>query len=103
MRQLIPTSSPETGKFISSKAMRRFVQNKCAVLRNALRGVGQSKQAGYHDRDQIKKTMRPEHARDDLQGAFAGDENETPQSGEKHSTNVKSRETEHSKQKTPKM
>jgi hypothetical protein len=67
------------------------------------RGVGHSKQAGYHDSAQIKKTMKPVYARDDLDGAFAGEENEAKFSREKHSTNVKSRKTKHSKEKTPKM
>ena len=43
------------------------------------RGVGQSHQSGYHTKEQIKQTMNPEHARDDLKGAFAGKENETVQ------------------------
>ena len=68
-----------------------------------VRGVGQSKQAGYHDKEQIAKTMNPAHARDDLKGAFAGNENEAKGAGDKHSTNVKSRNTNASKQKTPKM
>lgn len=67
------------------------------------RGVGQSKQAGYHDKEQIVEKMNQAHARDDLKGAFAGNENEHKGAGEKHSTNVKSRNTIASKQKTPKM
>lgn len=67
------------------------------------RGVGQSHQAGYHDSSQIKKTQKEDYARDDLDGAFAGEENEGKFSREKHSTNVKSRKSKHSADKTPKM
>ena len=67
------------------------------------RGIGQSKQSGYHSKEQINQTMNPAHARDDLTGAFAGEENEGKFSREKHSTNVKSRNTKQSKEKTPKI
>ena len=65
------------------------------------RSNGQSKHSGSHSKEQIKQTMAPEFARDDLKGAFAGKENEKS-IGEKHSTNLKSRITRASKSKTPK-
>ena len=67
------------------------------------RGVGQSKQAGYHDKGQIQQTMPEALGRDDVSGAFAGVENEGKHSGAKHSTNVKNRRTKASSEKTPKM
>ncbi len=67
-----------------------------------VRGVGQSKQSGQHTEEQIKEKMAPSLARDDLRGAFAGNENEGRGTGEKHSTSVKSRNTIASREKTPK-
>ena len=55
-----------------------------------------------HTRGEINKMHAPDHARDDLSEAFAGDENHAKHGGATHSTNVKSRVTEHSKDKTPK-
>lgn len=66
------------------------------------RGVGQTHQSGQHTKDQIREQMAPELGRDDLKGAFAGNENEGKGTGEKHSTNVKSRSTMASREKTPK-
>ena len=67
------------------------------------RGVGQTHQSGQHTKDQISQVMAPELGRDDLKGAFAGKENEGKHTGKKHSTNVKSRSTIASRQKTPKI
>lgn len=67
------------------------------------RGVGQSHQAGYHDKDQMKRSEKHAFPRDDLDGAFAGEENEGKFSREKHSTNVKSRNRKAMTDKTPKM
>ena len=63
--------------------------------------------AGAHTADQINKIQRPAKARDDLKGAFAGDENNGSSQRQDlnhiHSTNLKSRSTKQSKGKTPKM
>lgn len=67
------------------------------------RGVGQTHQSGQHTKDQIRQQMAPELGRDDLKGAFAGDENETHSSDKKHSTSLKSRDTIASREKTPKV
>lgn len=60
---------------------------------------------GQHTRSDIGKTARPSLARDDLREAFAGSENKGPaknkKSGSNSSTNVKSRQTEKSKTRTP--
>jgi hypothetical protein len=65
----------------------------------------QSNQGGYHTSAQIKKTHKPEYARDDINQAFAGEENNGPFSDTKtdhsRSTHVKSRKTEASKTRTP--
>ena len=58
-------------------------------------------------RAEISKSHRADKPRDDLSGAFAGDENEgpakDPKSDHAHSTNVKSRNNDQSKDKTPKI
>ena len=72
-----------------------------------VRGGGQNQpvRAGYHNSGDIKKTQKPEYARDDINQAFAGDENDGPFSDSKTehdgSTHLKSRKTEKSKERTP--
>lgn len=60
---------------------------------------------GQHNRGDIGKTSPQAMARDDLREAFAGDENKGPAKNKKTSTsgstNVKSRQTEKSKTRTP--
>lgn len=60
---------------------------------------------GQHSKSDLNKITRDSFARDNLSGAFAGDENIGGSSGrvknQSRSTNVKSRQTKHSKQKTP--
>lgn len=69
------------------------------------RGVGQSKQSGYHTKEQIEQTSRPARARDNVSGAFAGNENEAFEDAEnkEHSTSVKSRDRKAMSEKTPKI
>lgn len=71
-----------------------------------VRGGGRVTQGGYQTKEEIDKTHMPSKARDDLKQAFAGEENETaekdPKSTRMHSTNVKSRKTRQSREKTPK-
>lgn len=55
-----------------------------------------------HTRKQINEIQRPALARDDLRGAFAGKENQS-EGNQQRSTSVKSRKTESSKVKTPKV
>lgn len=66
---------------------------------------GQTRQGGYHTDRQIKKTMQPAYARDDLDEAFAGNENQGPAANKKisdpHSTALKSRKTPESRTRTP--
>lgn len=68
-------------------------------------GGGQTRRAGYHNSGDIKKTMKPVYARDDINQAFAGEENNGPMGHQKddveHSTNIKSRKTKKSKERTP--
>ncbi len=69
---------------------------------------GQTPQQSTHDKTQMETMHRPDRARDDLKGAFAGDENENESAHGKHGehgrdTNVKSRKTKASKERTPKM
>lgn len=70
-----------------------------------VKGGSQVNRAGYHNSGDFKKTHKPEYARDDINQAFAGDENAGPFGDSKedsaHSTNVKSRKTEKSKDRTP--
>lgn len=82
---------------------------RMAMLKEVLMpavGKGQSNQQGYQTSAQIKKTHKPDYARDDISQAFAGDENDGPAGDQKadhhHSTSVKSRKTEESKTRTPK-
>lgn len=66
--------------------------------------TGQIRAKSEQTRGELKKNARPSFARDNLSEAFAGNENKGP-SGVKlksHSTNVKSRKTKQSKEKTPK-
>ncbi len=70
------------------------------IQRNA-----RSLQKGVHTKTQIS-TLQPQSlARDDLDNAFAGKENEGPHKDSRdtnqHSTNVKSRKTKKSKSRTP--
>lgn len=66
---------------------------------------GQTPQGGYQTEKQMKETHPKDRPRDDLREAFAGDENEGPtghhKSEDRHSTKLRSRKTEASKQKTP--
>ena len=70
-----------------------------------VRGGGQITRQGYQTRDDIEKTHSTEKARDDLNEAFAGDENEflgkNAKDSQKHSTHLKSRKTKKSREKTP--
>lgn len=63
----------------------------------------QIKRRGEHNKADVKRTLRPSFARDDLTGAFAGEENIKDGTGQKerHSTNVKSRKSVKSKTRTP--
>jgi hypothetical protein len=71
-----------------------------------VRRPGQTNQRSYQTLDQIERTHRPSFARDDISQAYAGDENSGPFGDQKasteHSTNVKSRKTAKSREKTPK-
>ncbi len=60
---------------------------------------------GAHTREEFSKKAHAAFARDDLKGAFAGNENNgaTGVKGEKHSTHLKSRNTKESKGRIPKM
>lgn len=62
---------------------------------------GVKDRGGYHTRPDMAKIHSPTFARDDLKGAFAGDENKN-HADHGSSTNVKSRKTEASKTRTPK-
>lgn len=69
---------------------------------------GQTNQQGSHDKKNMEKMHSQDRARDDLKGAFAGDENENEsvhgRHGEHgHDTRVKSRKTKASKTRTPKI
>ena len=57
--------------------------------------------SGVHTNIDRKTTANADLPRDDINQAFAGDENESPGHGASHSTNVKSRRTEKSKGRTP--
>lgn len=64
---------------------------------------GQVKRNGQHDKADMKRVERPEFARDDLSGAFAGKQNKAPAaeySGK--ATHLSARQTPESKAKTPK-
>ncbi len=71
-----------------------------------VRGGGQVTRGGYHNSGDIKKTHKPEYARDDINQAYAGDQNNASQGIEggvdsKHATNLKARKTKKSKDRTP--
>jgi hypothetical protein len=64
-----------------------------------VRGHGQSSGKGYQSRSQIEKTHSQDKARDDLGGAFAGEENVAAGKG----THLKSRKLgSDAKDKVPK-
>lgn len=71
-----------------------------------VRGGGQVNRGGYHNQRDMEKTERPAFARDDISNAYAGDENaekyEVGGNDVSHSTSVKGRKTEKSKERTPK-
>jgi Arc/MetJ-type ribon-helix-helix transcriptional regulator len=74
-----------------------------------VRNGSQVNRGGYHSKSDMVKTERDAFARDDISHAYAGEENRGPfneeEDGEKdssHSTNVKGRVTEKSKERTPK-
>jgi hypothetical protein len=64
---------------------------------------GQVTRNSEHRDTDIQQMHSPDKARDDLKGAYAGKENEAKFSREKHSTNVKARNTKKSKDRTPEM
>ncbi len=68
-------------------------------------GQDSKSRSGQHSKQDLKRTSPSALARDDLSSAFAGKEN-NGQPGlnkdHKKSTNVKSRQTKQSKEKTPK-
>ncbi|MES2964161.1 MAG: hypothetical protein V4760_09750 [Bdellovibrionota bacterium] len=69
---------------------------------------GQTHHQSTHDKAQMAKMHPQERARDDLKGAFAGDQNENesahaPHGEHGHDTHVKSRNTKESKTRTPKI
>jgi hypothetical protein len=70
-----------------------------------VRGGGQGPKSGYHTKEEIKRDEMPARARDDVDNAYAGDENEGLRKNRgdtvHHSTNVKGRKTEKSKHRTP--
>lgn len=57
--------------------------------------------SGLHTDVDRKVSANADLPRDDINQAFAGEENEGPHHGHSHSTNVKSRRTEKSKTRTP--
>ena len=62
------------------------------------------KRNGQFSKADLNKTMRPAFARDNLNEAFAGSENNGAagtMKSQKHSPNVKSRQSKQSKMKTP--
>ncbi len=65
--------------------------------------AGQIVRNSTHDSQDIHQMEHDDRARDNLKGAFAGDQNEAKFHREDHATNVKSRKTKHSAEKTPKM
>lgn len=69
---------------------------------------GQLSNQGSHDKNHMEKMHPQDRARDDLKGAYAGDENENASEHGKHGphghdTNVKGRKTKASATRTPKM
>lgn len=64
---------------------------------------GQVKRNSEHNDADIQQMHRDDKGRDDLKGAYAGKENEAKFSREKHSTNVKARNTKKSQDRIPEM
>ena len=56
---------------------------------------GQTNQNSEHTKEQVAERARPSFARDDLKGAYAGNQNEAEHS-EDHATHLKARRTKKS-------
>ena len=65
---------------------------------SVVRNRGQTRARGYHTRETINHTMQPAKPRDDLRGAFDGDENKAPKG-----KRVKNRKLPADSEKTPKL
>jgi hypothetical protein len=65
--------------------------------------AGQIVRGSTHDERDIHESQRDERARDDLKGAYAGNQNEAKFHREDHVTNVKARKTKKSSTRTPEM
>jgi hypothetical protein len=65
--------------------------------------AGQIVRGSTHDERDIYESQRDERARDDLKGAYAGNQNEAKFHREDHATNVKARKTKKSSTRTPEM
>lgn len=65
----------------------------------------QMKRNSEHTKEDMHKILQPIKARDNIKAAFAGSENKGPIQNKKtkrpHSTNVKSRNTDESRTRTP--
>lgn len=64
---------------------------------------GQVVRGSTHDAHDIHEMQRDARARDDIKGAFAGNENEAKFKREDHPTKLKSRKTKKSAERTPKI
>lgn len=70
-----------------------------STMNNSSKNSKQVARRSEYNLKDINRIMRPAKPRDDLHGAFAGNENKNSSA----STHVKSRKTEKSKSRTPVM
>ncbi len=64
---------------------------------------GQTNQNSEHTKEQTAQRVGEGLPRDDLRGAYAGDQNETGPNTEEHATHLKARHTKKSKDRTPEI
>lgn len=65
--------------------------------------AGQVVRNSTHEDHDIHQMQTNDYARDNLKGAYAGDQNEAKFHREDHATNVKARKTKKSSTRTPEM
>jgi hypothetical protein len=65
--------------------------------------AGQVVRSSEHSAADNRQSHHDDFARDDLKGAYAGNQNESKFQTEEHATKLKARKTKNSATKTPKM
>lgn len=65
--------------------------------------AGQVVRNSTHEENDIHQMQHDDYARDNLKGAYAGDQNEAKFHREDHPTNTKARKTKKSATRTPKI